>query len=188
MDGISAALGVRHFSSIIDDNTKSHLNAGAVDWIYNDSFNQISLLAVDHVQLNGNAILSVLRNRCGQSELSYDQYYNKNNNDENSDANVCGMAIPKPRAQKGKPLSTLSFFATALVCMGLGLWIAIFLSYYRKHHDHDEEVKRIEEDFQAAIYECGCTSTSNTTYNDITNKNRTSGINKEDPLLERTVI
>jgi hypothetical protein len=215
VDGISAALGVSHVSSIIDDNTKSHLNARIVDWIYDDNnFNTISLLVVDHVKLNGNALSSVLRNRCGQSELSFD-YYNNNNNDDNNNNNnnnvynnygiPCGTAVPKPHLRQGKPLSTLSFFVTAYICGVFGIWIAIFLAHYRKHHNHTEEVQRLEGDINDAIYECGCHTTTGGTNvlvdddnNDIifigpdntvmtaTNtrsKIKSDGNNKEDPLL-----
>mmetsp|Transcript_1891 Transcript_1891/g.2173 ORF Transcript_1891/g.2173 Transcript_1891/m.2173 type:complete len:549 (-) Transcript_1891:159-1805(-) len=190
VDGVSAALGISHVSSIIDDNTKSHLNARIVDWIYEDSFDAVSLLVVDQVQLNGHALSSVLRNRCGQSELSYEYYYN---NDENNDDNnymydydiPCGSAVPKPHLREGKPLSTLSFFVTAFVCVVFGLWIAIFLAHYRKHHDHREEVKRIERDFQVAVYKCGCITTVDVDVDVDSNtiKSKTIGTNKEDPLL-----
>ena len=154
VDGVSAALGVRHVSSIIDDNTKSHLNARVVDWIYNEEFNAVSLLAVDQVQLNGNALTSVLRNRCGQSELSYGEDYNDYNQGEF--AIPCGTAVQKPHIRQGKPLSTLSFFATALVCMVFGLWILVGMAHYRKHHDHQKEVEILEKDIQQAMYQCGC--------------------------------
>ena len=154
VDGVSAALGMRHVSSIIDDNTKSHLNARVVDWVYNDYFNEISLLAVDQVQLNGNAITSVLRNRCGQSELSYGEDYQYH--DQGEFAIPCGTAVRKPSIRKGKPLSTLSFFVTALISMVLGLWIVEGLAHYRKHHDHEKEVENLEKDIQQAMYQCGC--------------------------------
>ena len=218
VDGISAALGVSHVSSIIDDNTKSHVNARIVDWIYDDSnnFNTISLLVVDHVKLNGNALSSVLRNRCGQSELSYD-YYNNNNddNDNNNNNNYvsnnygipCGTAVPKPHLRKGNPLSTLSFFVTAFICGVFGIWIAIFVAHYRKHHNHTEEVQRLEGDINDAIYECGCHTTTgginivvdddsnnnndiiyigpdgSTTATKTSSKIKSGGNNKEDPLL-----
>jgi len=163
VDGVSAALGLRHVSSIIDDNSKSHLNARVVDWVYNEEFNAISLLAVDQVRLNGNALTSVLRNRCGQSELSYDLY--EGGNDENKDHDQreseipCGTAVRKPNVREGKPLSTLSFFATALVCMVMGLWIAVGSAHYRKHHDHQKEFDSFERDLQEAMQYCGCAET-----------------------------
>eukprot|EP00536_Pseudo-nitzschia_multiseries_P006473 jgi/Psemu1/193161/e_gw1.138.72.1 len=171
VDGISATLGVSHFSSIIDDNSKSHLNARVVDWIYDDAFDAISLLVVDNVRRNGNALTSVLRNRCGQSELSYDQFREHNedgngngngNRDENEYGNdygydiPCGTAVGKPHLRQGKPLTTLSFFATVLVCVVLGLWIAMFLAHYREHYDHAKEVETLERDLQVALDHCGC--------------------------------
>uniref|UniRef100_A0A7S0TDG6 Phosphatidylinositol-specific phospholipase C X domain-containing protein n=1 Tax=Pseudo-nitzschia delicatissima TaxID=44447 RepID=A0A7S0TDG6_9STRA len=160
VDGVSAALGMRHVSSIIDDNTKSHLNARVVDWVYNEEFKAISLLAVDQVRLNGNALTSVLRNRCGQSELSYDLYDwdNADRNDfDQSEAEIpCGTAVRKPNVRHGKPLSTLSFFATVLVCMVFGLWIAVGTAHYKKHHDHQKEFESFEKDLQEAMQYCGC--------------------------------
>ena len=158
VDGTSAALGVSHLSSIIDDNTKSHLNARVVDWIYDEEFDAISLLTVDHVQLNGNALTSVLRNRCGQSELSYDQYQGDNNGDSSTAYSdiPCGNAIPKPHVRQGKPLSTLSFFLSALSCMVLALWISVGWAHYQRHHDHDKEIKHLEKDLHQAMYHCGC--------------------------------
>jgi hypothetical protein len=161
VDGVSAALGVSHVSSIIDDNTKSHLNARVVDWVYTEQFDGISLLAVDHVRLNGNALTSVMRNRCGQSELSYGLYEEGGDNsdrgyDHSQSEIPCGTALRKPHIRQGKPLSTLSFFATALVCMVFGLWIAVGLAHYRKHHDHEKEVKILEQDIQDAMHHCGC--------------------------------
>jgi len=161
VDGMSAALGVSHFSSIIDDNTKSHLNARVVDWIYDDAFDSISLLVADHVRLNGNALTSVLRNRCGQSELSYDQFQENDQRDGYNHDNYnipCGTSVGKPILRQGKPLSTLSFFATALVCVVIGLWIAVVLAHYRDHHDHAKEVETLGRDLQTAIYQCGCSS------------------------------
>ena len=79
VDGHAVAMGISHFSSIIKDNHASNVNADMVDLIYNGVFNQISLLAVDNVALHGNALLSVLRNTCGQS-ISED----------------CGTDVPPP--------------------------------------------------------------------------------------------
>lgn len=76
----SATAGLAHLSTILNDNIKSKVNEEMVDMIYDGEFQAISLFAVDNVSLNGNALLSVLRNTCGQSEL-----------DE------CGRSIPPPR-------------------------------------------------------------------------------------------
>jgi hypothetical protein len=200
VDGISAALGVSHVSSIIDDNTKSHLNARVVDWVYNEEFDGISLLAVDQVRLNGNALTSVLRNQCGQSELSYEETKDNNNNQDHGQSQweiPCGTAVRKPHIRQGKPLSTLSFFATALVCMVLGMWIAICLAHYRKHHDHKKEVEILEKDLQKTMYQCGCTEALNpsdsqdmgeiiseSSHNRLLHQND----KKQDPLLQLPAI
>jgi hypothetical protein len=134
VDTHSAAFGVAHVSSIIDDNTKSRINAHLVDWIYNEEFDTISLLMVDHVALNGNALLSVLRNSCGQSELSKDE---------------CGMAISKPRLKR-KPMSTLSFSVTVAVYLAFFVWVAVMMRHYKKYYQSEQLEKRMEEDLRAA--------------------------------------
>ena len=132
VDTHSAALGVAHLSSIIDDNTKSNINALIVEWVYNREFDAMSLLMVDHVRLNGNALLSVLRNTCGQTELE----------------DACGTQISRPKLQH-KPMSTMSFFTTVAVYVAFGIWIAIALTHYRKYYNHEQQVKRLEQDLQA---------------------------------------
>jgi len=194
VDGISAALGVSHVSSIIDDNTKSHLNARVVDWVYDDAFDAISLLAVDHVRLNGNALTSVLRNQCGQSKISYDRYKNDEEGEQGHDQGhadmPCGTAIRKPHIRQGKPLSTLSFFATALVCMVLGLWIAVGLAHYHKHHDHEKEVEELEKDIQEAMYHCGCAEALSASESKDSEEIITGGQNKgkKEPFLRLPTI
>jgi hypothetical protein len=191
VDGISAALGVSHVSSIIDDNTKSHLNARVVDWVYNEEFDGISLLAVDHVRLNGNALTSVLRNRCGQSELSYGENDNHQGHGQSQWEIPCGTAIRKPQIRQGKPLSTLSFFATAMVCMVLGMWIAVGLAHYRKHHDHEKEVEILEKDLKKAMYQCGCTEALNPSDSEDIGEIISDSIHKsdkQDPLIRLPVI
>mmetsp|Transcript_28006 Transcript_28006/g.80956 ORF Transcript_28006/g.80956 Transcript_28006/m.80956 type:complete len:478 (-) Transcript_28006:29-1462(-) len=76
----SAATGLAHLSSLLEDNRRSHVNAEMVDMIWDGEFSQISLFAIDNVHLNGNAILSVLRNTCGQSDIE-----------------ACGKDVAKPK-------------------------------------------------------------------------------------------
>jgi hypothetical protein len=132
VDTHSAALGVVHVSSIIDDNTKSRLNAHIVDWVYSNEFDAISLLMVDHVRLNGNALLSVLRNQCGQSEME-----------------DCGSNVSKPKLQH-KHMSTLYFYVTVAVYAAFGVWVAVLFRHYRKYYNHEQQVKRMEQDLKAA--------------------------------------
>jgi len=67
----SAAIGLAHFSNILADNEASRLHVKLVDVIHQESMpGTISLLAVDNVAVHGNALASVLRNRCGQSILT----------------------------------------------------------------------------------------------------------------------
>jgi hypothetical protein len=164
VNAASAALGIAHVSNLIDDNTKSKINAQIVDWIYEGSYQSVSLLAVDHVQLNGNALLSVLRNRCGQSELSYEgdeSHYAEDtakDNEKNDNMALCGSKIAKPKLQ-GKPMSTLSFFVTVCVFVAFAIWIAILLENYRRYFNHQEQVKRLEKDIHEMkmmmYHQCG---------------------------------
>jgi hypothetical protein len=64
----SALAGLAHFSSILHDNEQSQINRKVVNMVYNGEFDAISLLAVDNVARNGNALTSVLRNQCGQAD------------------------------------------------------------------------------------------------------------------------
>lgn len=130
----SAAMGMAHLSSILDDNTKSRINARVVDWVYQGDFSVVSLLLVDHVQLNGNAILSVLRTTCGQSELAED---------------ACGPALPKPHLQQ-KPMSTLFFFFTCSIYLAFGVWLFMMVRHYKAHYNHDQQMKRLQNDLQSA--------------------------------------
>ena len=69
--GQSAVIGLAHLSNIIADDTASKLHVNLVELIHGENMpGSISLLAVDNVALHGNALLSVLRNRCGQSILT----------------------------------------------------------------------------------------------------------------------
>ena len=99
----SAVTGVSRMSSILDDNRKSNLNEELVSMIYESEFDAISVLAVDNVALNGNAILSVMRTSCGQSLPS-------NNQNTLED---CGQLLPKPQ---------LSFFFFGFPSFSLSCW------------------------------------------------------------------
>ena len=136
VDTYSAASGLAHLSSLLDDNTKSQLNARVVDWIYEGAFQNISLMMVDHVQLNGNAILSVLRTQCGQAGSAMDD--------------ACGEAISKPRLQQ-KPMSTLTFWMTCLVYAGFGISVLVMLRHYRKYYRHDQEVARLKAELRQSL-------------------------------------
>jgi hypothetical protein len=130
VDGHSAAMGISKLSSLIDDNTKSHINEKLVDMIYEGEFQAISLLAVDHVRLNGNALLSVLRTACGQSDLE-----------------ECGVQISKPRMQR-KPMSTLSFLATVAVYTAFFVWMSVLARHYFQYYQHEKQMKRMEQDIK----------------------------------------
>jgi hypothetical protein len=72
-----------HFSSILHDNEASNVNEMVMDMLYDNELHSVSLLALDNVAKNGNAILSVLRNACGQSIIT--------------DTEQCGAALPIPK-------------------------------------------------------------------------------------------
>ena len=129
----SAATGLGHLSTLIDDNSKSRVNAKLVDMVYDGEFDAVSLFLVDHVKLNGNALLSVLRNTCGQSDLE----------DE------CGSQISKPQLRQ-KPLSTLTFFVTVVIYVAFFVWMTVIARHYRKHYQHEKQVKRMEQDLKNA--------------------------------------
>jgi hypothetical protein len=74
-----------HFSSILHDNEASNVNEMVMDMLYDNELHSVSLLALDNVAKNGNAILSVLRNACGQSIIT--------------DTDQCGAALPKPNVR-----------------------------------------------------------------------------------------
>jgi hypothetical protein len=80
VDTQAVTKGLSHLSTLLEDNRRSRLNAQVADWMYSGDFDAISLLAVDNVGLYGNALLSVLRNTCGQST-----------------ADVCGNEIDPPK-------------------------------------------------------------------------------------------
>ena len=103
----SAATGLAHLSSLLEDNRRSHVNAEMVDMIWDGEFDQISLFAIDNVHLNGNAILSVLRNTCGQS-----------------DNEACGKDVSKPKMTYGSigACSLATAIVSILVWRGTVEW------------------------------------------------------------------
>lgn len=69
VDSHAAGMGISHGSTLLEDNRRSRINARVARWIYDGEFTgNINLLAVDNVHLHGNALLSVLRTRCGQTD------------------------------------------------------------------------------------------------------------------------
>ena len=127
----SALTGMTRMSSILDDNTKSNLNFEMVSWIHgvggdgnsnenedggNDNspwtFNAISVLAIDNVALNGNAILSVLRTACGQSTLEGE----------------CGAALAKPRMEY-LHISKLAYHALVVLYVLVVGWLGVTLIF-----------------------------------------------------------
>ena len=128
----SALTGMTRLSSILDDNTKSNVNFEIVSWIHgvggdgsnnneneddgnNNSpwtFNAISVLAIDNVALNGNAILSVLRTACGQSTIEGE----------------CGAALAKPRMEY-LHISKLAYHGLILLYVLVVGWLGVTLIF-----------------------------------------------------------
>jgi hypothetical protein len=164
VDTTSAAMGLAHVSTLIDDNTKSQLNAHVVEWVYQASFDSVSLLAMDHVQLNGNALLSVLRNQCGQSVLSsdsnnrdnYEENYDHLNQDMDDETLPCGTSLSKPKLQS-KPLSTISFFSTVMVFAAFGVWMVILLEHHRRYYQNNRaQLQALDREVLEAAQQLGC--------------------------------
>lgn len=105
------AMGLAHFSSIIEDNLASNINAKFVDLIYEGKFDGVSLLAVDNVAAHGNALSSVLRNACGQSVLD-----------------KCGKKVPKPPMKRWRitKVDIISF-----ILLGYIVFMTVLFFYRR---------------------------------------------------------
>jgi hypothetical protein len=109
----SALAGLTHFSSILHDNEQSQINRKVVNMVYKGEFNAISLLAVDNVARNGNALTSVLRNQCGQAY------------DDDRGALPCGTALPPPPIDFAHWTTAKSLFVVmALYLVWLGYSVA----------------------------------------------------------------
>jgi len=122
VDLLSATLGITHFSSLLDDNRKSKINEEMVRMVHDGQFNAISLFAVDNVALNGNALLSVIRNTCGQSI-----------------AHVCGIQISEPKMTYVHLSSIMYFVLAALYFMAIAvvgymIWTKHSLCLYSISH------------------------------------------------------
>jgi len=118
----SAQQGLLHFSTILQDNSRSNLNAELVRLVYEGEFNAVSLLAVDNAALDGNALFSVLRTRCGQS----DEYWEDASSGDGSGAGtVCGTALDLPGMQ------VRSTTITTVLLMLFSTVYVVFFVYYR---------------------------------------------------------
>lgn len=95
VDATSVQIGILHASNLLDDNRRSSVNEEMVILAYNEKFAAISVFALDNVALNGNALLSVLRNACGQSVIKDD-----------GDTPACGqdLVMPNMRVSHRLPL------------------------------------------------------------------------------------
>jgi hypothetical protein len=100
VDAESAQIGLMSASNLLEDNSRSNINAQLVSMVYADNYNHISLFTLDNVALNGNAMFSVLRNACAQQSLisSRRRRQRRMTNDDDVDADVlpCGRDLPMP--------------------------------------------------------------------------------------------
>jgi len=121
VDTAAAVAGMAHLSSILQDNQQSRLNERVLNLVYNGAFNAVSLLAVDNVARNGNALTSVLRNQCGQ------QHQQSNGNSD--DPLPCGSQLEPPRI-KYWHISGQQWSGTILVLYGV--WFAYSVVVLKK--------------------------------------------------------
>ena len=110
----SAAIGLAHFSTILADDHDSRLHKKLVSLIHEERMPvSISLFTIDNVALHGNAITSVLRNRCGQSIVT--------------DV-PCGPDLPPPR------LDYFHLEARTVLPVLLSVYlVALLVNFIRKH-------------------------------------------------------
>ena len=126
VDGHAITSGLQHLSSLLEDNRRSGLHSKLMQWIHNGELDKgsseyfgISLLAVDNVALHGNALLSVIRNRCGQSEAS-----------------ICGRDIDLPKLIY-IPFTKIIYWGLCvmfIVLIGVKLWLD-WLKHRKKIRD-----------------------------------------------------
>jgi hypothetical protein len=114
IDTHAVLAGMAHWSSILNDNRQSRLNEKVMRMVYDDSFQSISLLAVDNIAMHGNALTSVLRNRCGQL----------------ADPSLpCGTNVPPPRLRYVH-ISPTQWLAVALLFYTV--WFGYSVLYLRR--------------------------------------------------------
>jgi hypothetical protein len=136
VDNHAVTVGLAHFSNLLEDTRASGVNIAMVDLVYKNggaafATRPISLLAVDNVAHHGNALLSVLRNTCGQSILSSSSDNNDNDDDgEENDVLLCGTAIPKPRMKlHWHAMSAKQIFCALVI---LYMMTAVFLFFWKR--------------------------------------------------------
>ena len=116
VDARSVQIGLMTASNLLDDNRRSGVNEELVNMVYNEQFNSISLIAMDNVAVNGNAMFSVLRNACGQSS-SY-------NDDE---ILPCGANLVRPNMQTNHKLPVFWNIVLFVVYGSLIVMVSVML-------------------------------------------------------------
>ena len=127
VDAHAAMVGTAHLSSILDDNRQSRVNEFMVNLIHNEKLEAISLFAVDNVARHGNALLSVLRNSCGQTDLE-----------------VCGKELDAPR-MTAYWLPSPKRALVALFCIYFVCWLV-------RSKILNTLLARVQESFNKHIY------------------------------------
>jgi hypothetical protein len=120
VDAHAVVAGMAHWSSILIDDRQSRLHEKLLRMLYesddSSSFQSISLLAVDNIALHGNAITSVLRNRCG-GQLA-------------DDTLPCGTNVPPPRLYSAVHVTPEQWLALAVSFYMI--WFAYSVVFLRR--------------------------------------------------------
>jgi hypothetical protein len=125
VDTESAQIGLMSASNLLEDNSRSNINAQLVSMVYAGNYNHISLFTMDNVAFNGNAMFSVLRNACAQQSLISSQRRRRRmTNDVDADALPCGRDLPMP---------TMIFPHTLPLAYNIML---LLLSWYARHTNY----------------------------------------------------
>ena len=96
VDTESAQIGLMSASNLLEDNSRSNINAQLVSLVYAGNYDHISLFTMDNVAMNGNAMFSVLRNACAQQSLISTGRRTTTNDYDDTVSLPCGRDLPMP--------------------------------------------------------------------------------------------
>jgi hypothetical protein len=134
VDADSVRIGVlRAQSSLLDDNRRSGVNGYMARMAYEGEFISVSILAMDNVALNGNAMFSVLRNACGQSATASPA--DDDDDDGGEPRGGCGrdLAMPSVIVPRALPLA----WTVVLVALSSALALTASATVFRAHRLRD---------------------------------------------------
>ena len=129
VDADSVRIGMlRAQSNLLDDNRRSGVNGDMVRMAYEGEFDSVSILAMDNVALNGNAMFSVLRNACGQSATAATT--------DDDGPRACGrdLAMPSVIAPRALPLA----WNVALVALSSALALMVSAMVFHAYRLRDK--------------------------------------------------